>query len=129
MALAESNRQPFYLRTFFRLLSSWVHRSKRWSKDCSRSGPAVVPSCVGQACAAMGHESRASHYLRLALVLARVFLVIPLWVPMQVVLDDLPPEFRTVAVRGWHPDIRSLVPRFEAERAEQLNCLLFVKTE
>lgn len=26
-ALAESDRQPFYLRIFLRLLSSWVHRS------------------------------------------------------------------------------------------------------
>lgn len=24
---------PFYLRTLFRVLSSWVHRSTRWSKN------------------------------------------------------------------------------------------------
>jgi hypothetical protein len=33
MALAESDRQARYLRTFFRLLFSWVHRSMRWSKN------------------------------------------------------------------------------------------------
>jgi hypothetical protein len=45
MTSAQTEHMPFYLRIFFRVLASWVHGEKSWSRRGVVPDSTISPSC------------------------------------------------------------------------------------